>query len=250
MFSQLTPITKTIIILNIAFFAVTLILQNFGIGINQWLVAYFPISPNFRFWQVFTHIFVSGNVINLLFNTIAFWSLGPVLEQVLGSKKFTILYLASGLGGFLLYNLWNFYEISQLTQYLNAQGYDIHEVYKFADLNYSGDKPIQTDNLEVKIAVQQLYNLLSAPIFGALGAIYGIITGFSTLFPNAKLMFLFIPFPIKAKYLVPLIISISVLIGILQSDFNNFSYYTQLGGALIGYLFIINWKKNNDHLIS
>ncbi len=248
MFPQITPVTKIIIILNISFFLITIILQNFGITINQWLVAYFPISPNFRIWQIFTNIFVAGNVVNLLFNTIAFWSLGPVLEQVLGPKKFIILYLASGLGGFLLYNLWNFYEISQVTQFLNSQAYDIHEIYKFAAINYDGEKPIQSNDLAVRNSAQKLYNLLTFPIFGALGAIYGIITGFSTLFPNAKLMFLFIPFPIKAKYLVPLIISISVIIGILQADFDNFTYFTQLGGALIGFLFISNWKKHNQEI--
>ena len=44
----------------------------------------------------------------------------------------------------------------------------------------------------------------------ASGAIFGVVAAFSTLFPDAKLMFMFIPFPIKAKYLLPIIIVISL----------------------------------------
>ena len=42
---------------------------------------------------------------------------------------------------------------------------------------------------------------------GASGALYGILVAFAMLFPNVQLMLLFQPIPVKAKYLVPLVVS-------------------------------------------
>ena len=41
------------------------------------------------------------------------------------------------------------------------------------------------------------------PAVGASGAIYGILVAFAFIAPNAELMLMFIPVPIKAKYFVP-----------------------------------------------
>ena len=41
---------------------------------------------------------------------------------------------------------------------------------------------------------------------GASGALYGVLVAFAFLFPNARLMLLFPPIPVKAKVLVPLLI--------------------------------------------
>lgn len=248
MFPQLTPVTKNIIIINVIFFAGTILLQNLNINLDAMLAGYFPLSPNFRSWQIITHMFMHGSFIHILFNMMTLYSFGPVLEQVLGQKKFLILYFAAGLGGFALYNIWNYVEVSQLTNFLNSQSYDIHEIYKYADINYSGDMPISTNSEAVRDAAQKLFNILRTPMVGASGAIFGVIAAFSTLFPDAKLMFLFIPFPIKAKYLTPVIILVSLFLGFRQFSGDNIAHFAHLGGALIGFLYIWNWKKNRDRI--
>jgi membrane associated rhomboid family serine protease len=45
-------------------------------------------------------------------------------------------------------------------------------------------------------------------LLGASGAIYGVVVAFAFLFPNTELMLMFIPYPIKAKYLVPGLIAL------------------------------------------
>lgn len=248
MFPQLTPVTKNIIIINVIFFVGTILLQNLNINLDAMLAGYFPLSPNFRSWQIITHMFMHGSFIHILFNMMTLYSFGPVLEQVLGQKKFLILYFAAGLGGFALYNIWNYVEVSQLTNFLNSQSYDIHEIYKYADINYSGDMPISANSEAVRDAAQKLFNILRTPMVGASGAIFGVIAAFSTLFPDAKLMFLFIPFPIKAKYLTPVIILVSLFLGFRQFSGDNIAHFAHLGGALIGFLYIWNWKKNRDRI--
>ena len=59
---------------------------------------------------------------------------------------------------------------------------------------------------EGKVLAEHLLMALNGRMVGASGAIFGIVSAFSTLFPNARMMFMFIPFPIKAKYLFPIII--------------------------------------------
>ncbi len=248
MFSQLTPATKNIIIINVIFFVGTFLLRNLNIDLESLLAGYFPLSPNFKSWQIITHMFMHGSILHIAFNMMTLWSFGPVLEQVLGQKKFLILYFASGLGGFALYNIWNYYEVSQITNFLTSQAYDIHEIYKYADNSYSGEMPISTNSEAVRDAAQQLFIILKTPMVGASGAIFGVIAAFSTLFPDAKLMFMFIPFPIKAKYLTPIIIVVSLFLGFRQFSGDNIAHFAHLGGALIGFLYIWSWKKNRDRI--
>lgn len=248
MFPQLTPVTKSIIIINAIFFVGVILLQNLNINIEALLAGYFPLSPNFRSWQIVTHMFMHGSFMHILFNMFTLYSFGPVLEQVLGQKKFIILYFAAGLGGFLLFNLWNYYELSQITNYLTTQGFDIHEVYKTVDTRQIRYYPQFSDNEAIDSFARQLFDILKTPMVGASGAIFGIVAAFSTLFPDAKLMFLFIPFPIKAKYLTPIIIAVSVFLGLRQFSGDNIAHFAHIGGALIGYLFVLNFRKNRDRI--
>lgn len=248
MFQQLTPITKNIIIINVVLFIATYLLGQYGISLVQWLAAFFPLSPNFHSWQIITHMFMHGGFAHILFNMMTLWSFGPVLEQVLGPKKFTILYFAAGLGGFALYNLINFYEVNQLTNFLTSQGFNIHQVYKYADYNYVGNGTISANSQQTLDAAKNLLGMLRTPMLGASGAIFGVVAAFATLFPNAKLMFMFIPAPVKAKYLLPVIILISLFLGVGQFSWDNVAHFAHLGGALIGFLYIRNWKKHNPYI--
>ncbi|MNK22706.1 Rhomboid protease GlpG [compost metagenome] len=248
MFPQITPVTRNIIILNVIFFVATLILTNFNINLEPLLAGYFPLSPNFNSWQIITHMFMHGGLMHIVFNMFTLYSFGPVLEQVLGQKKFIILYFAAGLGGFALYNIWNYIELSQLTNFLISQGFDIHQIYKTVDTSYIEYYPNFSNDEVINEKAQNLFAILKTPMVGASGAIFGIVAAFSTLFPDAKLMFLFIPYPIKAKYLTPIIIAVSIFLGLRQFSGDNIAHFAHIGGALIGYLFVYNFKKNRDRI--
>ncbi|MFN8365127.1 MAG: rhomboid family intramembrane serine protease [Cloacibacterium normanense] len=56
------------------------------------------------------------------------------------------------------------------------------------------------------------------------------------------MMIMFIPFPIKAKILLPI-----VIIGSLYLEVNNYggiAHFAHIGGALVGYLLIKFWGRN------
>jgi len=82
---------------------------------------------------------------------------------------------------------------------------------------------------------------------GASGAIMGVLVAFGMLNPNAELMLLFLPIPIKAKYFIPGIIALdlfSAFTGVSIFSPNNTAYIAHIGGAITGFLLMYFWKKN------
>lgn len=246
MFGNLTPITRNIIIVNVIIY----LLANFVFP--QWydlLSAYYPFSPNFRSWQIITHMFMharlgeSLGIMHILFNMLTLASFGPVLEQVLGPRKYFWLYMLSGLGSYVLFNLWNFYEVSQITAQLNELGVNTAEIFRKADINYNGELTISSTTPQGVSLAQQLFGALRSPMLGASGAVFGVVAAFATMFPDAKLMFMFIPVPIKAKYLLPIIILISVYLG-FSGDMSGIAHFAHVGGALVGFLLARMWRNN------
>ena len=239
MFGQLTPITRNIIILNVAVFAFAYFIPLLDVI----LPAYYPFSPNFKSWQIITHMFMHGGIMHILFNMLTLASFGPVLEQYLKEKRYLILYFASGLGAFVLFNLWNFYELQTLVSSLKSMGVDPSIIYEQSAIGYHGSNANPGTTPESRELAQQLYNALRIPMVGASGAIFGVVAAFSTLFPDAKLMFMFIPFPIKAKYLFPIIIVVSVYLG-FSGSMSGIAHFAHVGGALVGFILAKVWNKN------
>ena len=89
--------------------------------------------------------------------------------------------------------------------------------------------------------------LFYPPMLGASGALYGVMTAFGVLYPNETMIFLFIPYPIKAKYFIPGIIALdlfSAFTGVSIFSPNNTAYIAHIGGAVTGFLLMYFWKKN------
>ena len=81
-----------------------------------------------------------------------------------------------------------------------------------------------------------------APVLGASGAVYGVFAAFAFLFPNTQLMLLFPPIPIKAKYLVLLLVAYDLFSGVSNAS-TGVAHFAHLGGAFFGILMILYWRK-------
>ena len=79
---------------------------------------------------------------------------------------------------------------------------------------------------------------------GASGALYGVLVAFAFLFPNARLMLLFPPIPVKAKILVPLLIFGDLFFGFTSYSIGPIAHFAHIGGAITGLIMIWYWKKN------
>jgi membrane associated rhomboid family serine protease len=93
----------------------------------------------------------------------------------------------------------------------------------------------------VMAAKQQLMN--SMITVGASGAVFGILLAFGMLFPNAPLFLMFIPIPIKAKYMVVGYGLIELFAGVSRFSGDNVAHFAHLGGMLFGFFMIRYWKK-------
>lgn len=243
MFKNIPPLTRSIIIINIVVYLLSNLL--FGGKLYDLLSAYYPFSPNFHSWQIVTHMFMHApmgegiGLTHILFNMFTLWSFGPVLEQVLGEKKFLILYFVSGLGAFILFNVWNFYEVNTVVNQLQTQGVDVAEVFRKSAQGYRGDMSV-FNNPDALLLGQ----MLNGKMLGASGAIFGVVAAFSTMFPDAKLVFLFIPFPIKAKYLFPIILVVSLYLG-FSGSMGGVAHFAHIGGAIVGFLLALYFRKNH-----
>ncbi len=80
---------------------------------------------------------------------------------------------------------------------------------------------------------------------GASGAIMGIMAAFAYLFPNTKMYVMLIPIAVKAKYVIPVFILYDLFGGINQVAGDNIGHFAHLGGALVGFIFILVWNKKN-----
>jgi membrane associated rhomboid family serine protease len=58
-------------------------------------------------WRLFTSMFLHGSLVHLLFNMVALWQVGGLVERIFGSLRFAGLYVLSGLAGSLASVLWN-----------------------------------------------------------------------------------------------------------------------------------------------
>jgi membrane associated rhomboid family serine protease len=239
MFNNIPPLTKNIIIINVIVFVITGFIFP---QLTDVLSAYYPFSPNFKSWQIVTHMFMHGSIMHILFNMLTLLSFGAILENSLGEKRYLILYFLSGFGGFFLFNLWNFVEVQQITSELQAFGLNAAEIYPKAAVNYTGNLNINTTKPEAVELYQRLYTILRSPMLGASGAIFGVVAAFATLYPEAKIMMMFIPIPMKVKYLLPIVIVVSIFLG-FSGSVGGIAHFAHVGGAIVGFILARIWRK-------
>ena len=92
--------------------------------------------------------------------------------------------------------------------------------------------------------LESMYSDFNSVMVGASGAIYGVLVAFTFMFPNSKLMLLFPPIPVKAKYLIPIIILGDLFFGFTSASIGPIAHFAHIGGAITGLLMMWYWKKN------
>lgn len=79
------------------------------------------------------------------------------------------------------------------------------------------------------------------PTLGASGGIFGVLLAFGMLFPEQRLILLFPPIPLKAKWLVIAYGAIELWAGVTGFS-PNVAHFAHLGGMLFGLLLIQYWR--------
>lgn len=242
MSNRLTDTVKTLLIANVMFFIGSQFLGDYA---YKFFALWYPEHPNFQFWQLVTHMFMHGGLTHILFNMFALFIFGSVLEMYLGQQRFLFLYFSSGLGAAGLQILFSYIGFQDAYQYYIDAGITPTQIQSVLDsVMQSGQ--YQTFGIPKDISTQLIQNY-TTPMVGASGAIFGVLAAFAVVYPNMPLYIIFIPIPIKAKYLIGGYFLLNVYSAVTGSSIagpSNTAYWAHIGGAVIGFITMWVWKKN------
>lgn len=197
---------------------------------------YFPENPLYHIWQYITSLFMHGSLMHLLFNMLALWMFGSMLERLWGGSKFLLFYMLCGIGAGLIYTWINQYQFNQFVNEFRGLGLSATDIRSIVEEGiYRTGIPGLTE-----AKVRDFYLLYHIPVVGASGAIYGILVAFAICFPNHKLIFIFIPYPVAAKYFVPVLLLIDLLSGVTGFSIfgGNVAHFAHVGGGVVGFLLV------------
>ena len=133
----------------------------------------------------------------------ALYMFGTAVERIYGTNSFLFLYFSCGLGAAiisLIFSYYNFYSVLDVLVSSDISKSEILEILNQGKYNTGWLSFINEAELNTFISA------FNTSMVGASGAIMGILVAFGYLFPETKLMLLFVPFPVKAKYFIPGII--------------------------------------------
>ena len=217
---SIPEIIKHLLIINVLVFIGS---QVVGTLIFDLLALHYPKNDLFGVWQLVTHMFMHGSFSHILFNMFGLWMFGSPLAQMWGKNKFLFFYLSCGLGAAALQLLVYHLQIQDWLERMVAQGITLDQAYTY---------------------VEQGQTLFNVTMVGASGALYGVLVAFAFMFPNAELMLLFLPIPIKAKFFVPLVLLLDLFFGFSSYSMGPIAHFAHVGGALTGFAMMWYWKRN------
>jgi len=241
--NKITDTVKHLIIIN----ALLFVAAKFAYPPLQDLFAlYFPQNPNFGFWQYITHMFMhsQADFMHIAFNMFGLWMFGSPLEQMWGRNKFLFFYFSAGIGAGLIYTAVNYFQFNSAFDDLVKIGLNDSQIQNILSTGEYNPDIIGQISKEKLFNFYQTYN---TPAVGASGALYGVLAAFGMSFPDSKLALIFFPVPIAAKYFIPVLIGIDLFSGLTGFSIfgaGNVAHFAHVGGALVGFLIMLYWKKN------
>ncbi|MDR0713739.1 MAG: rhomboid family intramembrane serine protease [Bacteroidales bacterium] len=267
--NRTSPVVFNLLIINVLLFAATYFWRSGNNPLMEYLALYYPESSSFRPYQFITHMFMHGGFSHILFNMYALWMFGTAIESVWGGKRFLFYYFFTGLGAAALHTFVNYLVFrginAEIVAFGNTPSPELFRQFieSHAEKGFSGqflaicnnlfsiwsDAPGNTSYAHSALELMRRIadRLMDIPTVGASGAIFGLLLAFGMMYPNTRLMIIFLPIAIKAKWFVLIYGAIELFLGFSQPG-SSFAHFAHIGGMLFGYLLIRFWiykaKKN------
>lgn len=236
--SNLPEVVKNLLIVNALMLLAMFVAYQSGVDLASILGLHHWSSDQFMPHQLITYMFMHGGFAHLFFNMFALWMFGQILENVWGPKRFLIYYMITGIGAGIIQMIVTEIRIQSLISDIDPQLYEM-VIREGLEIRKSGQNFVDPIAREVN-------NLINTSTVGASGAVFGILLAFGMLFPNARLMLLIPPVPIKAKYMVMIYGALELYLGISNNPADNVAHFAHLGGMLFGFILIKMWKSDNN----
>lgn len=210
MISQLTPVVKGLLILNLGIYFIDMMLAGDapdGPLRKEFAFRIQTAVMEKHYWEFLTFQFLHGSVGHVLFNCIGLFFFGPWLERWWGAMRFIFFYLVCGVAGGVLYSTLVFAGI--LPRMILA--------------TYSDGS-------------QELVSSTLVPLMGASAGIYGILVGVAVIAPSMRVSLLFPPITLTMRQLAIALLVISVGAIVLKLGGNEGGEAGHLGGAIMGFV--------------
>lgn len=231
------PLTKHILIINVICFIAAISLPRIGVDVYQILGLHYWEGTDFHFYQLITYMFMHSGIGHIFFNMFAVFMFGQVIERYYGPKFYLLFFFVTGLGAGIVQEFAWMYDlrpaIEEYHSYLNnfpTGGIDV------------GSKIVHSiDELTAWFHDDFCNRMITV---GASGAVFGLLIAFAISFPDAPIYIMFIPIPIKAKYMMIGYAVLELFLGVQNFTGDNVAHFAHLGGALFGAVLIIYYRKS------
>jgi membrane associated rhomboid family serine protease len=251
-FSVFPPVIKNLLIANVLCYIATFVIQHtFHYDLTDAFGLHYFQSSHFKIYQLITYMFLHdpNSIFHILFNMLALWMFGYMLENLWGAKRFLIFYFICGIGAGLTQ------EASQYFYFQHLQ--HVVDIYSSTNTNVGLSEFLQQYFPDIRlkdipIAVEQVPSLLhdilqntienSPGTIGASGAIFGILLAFGMLFPNT-LIYVYFAIPVRAKYFVAIYTLVELYSGIANRAGDNVAHFAHIGGMVFGLFLVLYWKR-------
>jgi membrane associated rhomboid family serine protease len=196
---QTPQVIKNLVIANgLVFIAQVVTGGNFGFVSRLGSVSPADVWLGLELWRPLTYMWLHSpsSPFHIIFNMFALWMFGSNLALVWGDKRFLRYYLVCGIGAGVL----------------------------IATVPW----------LPVLVGLVDPSYVLGIPTLGASGAVMGVVLAYSFTWPDRTIMLMIPPMPIKAIWIIPVILVLEFMTGP-----SNVSHLGHLGGVAVGWLYLL-----------
>jgi membrane associated rhomboid family serine protease len=195
------PIVRNLIIANAAVFIAQLLLPGllgFDAVTRYGAVSAYGVWHEWNLWQPFTYMWLHspGSIWHIVFNMFSLWMFGSAMALAWGEQRFLKYYLYCGVGAGLL-----ICTVPMIPAIMGLSSFSWASV--------------------------------AIPTLGASGAVMGVLLAYSFTWPDRTIQLIFPPIPIKAIWLIPLLLMME-----FTSGPSNVSHLGHLGGLAIGWCYL------------
>lgn len=207
----------------------------------------------FHFSQPFQGVVRHLVIINVLAFLAANILLGDMTRTSLGMMEFAAWPPSSGL--FQPYQILTYMFLHDPSNILHL-GFNMLMLWMFGSMVEAAWGPKRflffylfcgVGSLVYHFFIQSYLQEQAGPLLGASGAIYGVLIAFAYLYPDLELRLLFLPIPIKAKYLALGLLALDIFRGFSGSQ-SQTAHFAHAGGAFFGFLLLLFWYKGRTRV--
>ncbi|HEX23143.1 MAG TPA: rhomboid family intramembrane serine protease [Chromatiales bacterium] len=177
---------------------------------------------------------------NRLIDLLALWPVAVPVSPLLGMMPPSFepwqLVSYSFLHGSIMHLLLNMYALWLFgTRMENVWGSKVFALYYFVCVMGAG-------LVQLYVASQAAKQGGVYPTIGASGGVFGLLLAFGMTFPNERLMLIFPPIVLKAKWFVLIYGAIELWAGVTGTE-AGVAHFAHLGGMFFGLALLLYWRR-------